>query len=192
MTQPDNDAPDDNAATTEAESEKLVLSSPDQSATPKDFLLWSGVLVLAVLVVFSPALRGKFIWDDDRHVVNNPGLRSADGLEKIWFDPIAVLEPQYYPLTHSTYWLEYQAAAEPSGEINPLIFHLDNMLFHAAGAILLWFILRKLGIPAAWVAATIWAIHPMQTESVAWISERKMFCRECSSSPRSWLISKAS
>src|SRR5215204_3365412 len=88
------------------QADKLVLNSPDEAKTVKDYLLWAGVIVLAVLTVYSPALRGRFIWDDDRHVERSPALRmGAEGLQKIWFAPASVMIPQYYPLTHTTYWI---------------------------------------------------------------------------------------
>src|SRR6478672_13622333 len=111
-TTPNVPAPDD--------SDKLVLSAPDDAQSPKDFLLWAGVLALAILTAFSPALQGRFVWDDNRHVSENSNLRSAEGLARIWFKPGAT--PQYYPLTHSTYWLEYQLAARSENDINPLLF----------------------------------------------------------------------
>src|SRR5207237_7740946 len=52
-------------------------------------------------------------------------------------------------------------------------FHLVNVLLHFANAWMLWTILRRLGLPGAFVAAAIWALHPIQVESVAWITERK-------------------
>jgi hypothetical protein len=153
----------------------LVLNSPEEASTPKDFLLWAGVIVLGVLTIYSPALHGKFLWDDDRHVELNRNLRDGRGLVNIWTKIGASRggTVQYYPLTHTTYWLEYQLSGAQPGRIGTTIFHISNMALHAAAAVLLWFLLRELAVPGAWVAAAVFALHPIQAESVAWISERK-------------------
>lgn len=155
--------------------DQLVITSPDESTTAKDFLLWAGVIVLVTLTIYSPAIRGSFIWDDDRHVELNRNLHDAEGLANIWtkFGLRNGGTPQYYPVTHTTFWLEYQLSGATPNNIDPTIFHVTNVILHAGGAILLWFILRELAVPGAWVIAAIFAFHPIETESVAWISERK-------------------
>jgi tetratricopeptide (TPR) repeat protein len=123
-------------------------------------------LALLVIAVFAPTLMHGFVWDDDVNVVDNPNLRTASGLLRIWLDPSA--SQQYYPLTHTTFWIQYQA-----GGLRAWPYHAVNVLLHATAAVLLWLILRKLSIPGAWFAAAVFAIHPLQTESLAWVTERK-------------------
>jgi Flp pilus assembly protein TadD len=129
--------------------------------------LWGIIfIVLAVLVAYWPALQGGFIWDDDDYVTHNQALRNLHGLQEIWFNPGAT--PQYYPLAHTTFWLEYHLWG-----LTPLGFHVVNVLLHTLGSLLLWRVLAQLKVPGAWLAAAIFALHPVQVESVAWITERK-------------------
>ena len=126
----------------------------------------AGLLVALTLVAYGPALDADFIWDDDDYVTENPTLRTADGLRQIWLDYGAT--PQYYPMVHTSYWLEYQLwGLEPAG------YHAVNVLLHTLGVMLLWAVLAALGLPGAWFAAAIFAVHPVHVESVAWITERK-------------------
>ena len=123
-------------------------------------------LVLLVLLAYLPALRGQFIWDDDFHVAKSVPLRSLGGLWRIWFEPGAT--QQYYPLTHSSFWLDYHLWG-----LHPKAYHLENILLHALGAVLLWRLLLRLKVPGAWLGAALFALHPVCVESVAWVSERK-------------------
>ena len=124
------------------------------------------LLVAVTLVAYLPALGGQFIWDDDDYVTDNLLLHSLKGLWQIWFVPGAT--PQYYPLSFTSFWVDYHL-----WKLNPLGYHLTNILFQAINAILLWTVLRRLRVRGAWLAAAIFAVHPVNVESVAWITERK-------------------
>jgi len=126
-----------------------------------------GGILLLILAAYVPVLcTDGFIWDDPQYVTGNPLLRTWPGLAAIWIHPTAL--PQYYPLVHTTFWLEYHLVG-----LHPLLYHIDNILLHAFGSILLWQVLLRLKVPSAWLAAAIFAVHPVNVESVAWISERK-------------------
>jgi protein O-mannosyl-transferase len=129
--------------------------------------LAAGAIIALVLSVYVPVIRtGGFIWDDPQYVTGNPLLRTLPGLLAIWIHPSA--SPQYYPLVHTTFWIEYHLAG-----LHPALYHVDNVLLHAIASILLWRALARLRVPGAWLAAAIFAVHPVQVESVAWVTERK-------------------
>ena len=129
-------------------------------------VLLGALFVALVLVVYLPALGGGFSWDDDAYVTNNVTLRSMHGLSQIWGRLTAT--PQYYPLVFTSFWLEYHLWG-----LNPLGYHIVNVLLHALAALLLWRVLVRLQLPGAWLAAGIFALHPVAVESVAWVTERK-------------------
>lgn len=123
-------------------------------------------LLLAPLVVYLPLRSAGFIWDDDQYVTQNRHLQDAAGLARIWLDPRAV--PQYYPLVHTTYWAEFQLWG-----LDARGYHATNVVLHAISALLLWRVLVRLRVLGALFAAALFAVHPVMTESVAWITERK-------------------
>ena len=133
-------------------------------AVARDWL-WALGLLVAVLLAYQPAWNGKPVWDDESHLTA-PALRSWRGLEQIWFQPGAT--QQYYPLVYSVFWVEQKlwGVATPG-------YHLVNILLHLASALLVVKILRRLDVPGAWLGAALWALHPVQVESVAWMSELK-------------------
>ena len=130
--------------------------------------VWLGALAILVLTfaAYFPALRGGFVWDDDAYVTANPLLRASDGMWRIWFSLDS--PSQYFPLTYTTFRIEHALWG-----LNPLGYHIVNVLLHVANALLVWRLLRLLSVPGAWLAATIFALHPVHVESVAWVTERK-------------------
>lgn len=124
------------------------------------------VLASATLLAYRPAWHGGYLWDDDVYLTKNTLLTAPDGLKRIWFSLDS--PSQYFPLTYTTFRIERSLWG-----LNPTGYHWSNILLHAANALLLWRLLRRLAIPGAWLAAFIFALHPVQVESVAWITERK-------------------
>jgi tetratricopeptide (TPR) repeat protein len=122
-------------------------------------------LLLATLAAYYPAWHGGMLWDDDRHITRSD-LRSAEGLSRIWFDLGAT--QQYYPLTHSAFWILHRLWGDQL-----LGYHLINIILHVLAAFLVAILLERLAVPGAWLAAVIFALHPVHVESVAWISELK-------------------
>ena len=128
---------------------------------------WFFCLILAVITMlaYQPAWHGGRLWDDDE-CVTPPELRTVDGLRRIWLVPRAA--GQYYPLLFSSYWLQQRLWGDSTTG-----YHLVNLLLHIGCVVLVLKILRFLRVPGAELAAIIFALHPVNVETVAWISERK-------------------
>jgi len=127
---------------------------------------WRGLLLLSLtLAVYWPALLGQYLWDDDAHITRT-ALRSLDGLRRTWTELGAT--QQYYPLLHSAFWIEARLWGDAV-----LGYHLVNVVLHVIAACLVVTLCQRLAIKGAWLAGAIFALHPINVESVAWISEQK-------------------
>jgi tetratricopeptide (TPR) repeat protein len=122
-------------------------------------------LVIVTFVAYIPAMRGGFAWDDDILITDNRMVHARDGLYRLWFTTEAA---NYYPLTWSLCWLEWRSWGDHATG-----YHVVNVLLHAINAILVWTVLRRLKVPGAWLAGLVFAIHPVNVATVAWISEQK-------------------
>ena len=127
---------------------------------------WGAALAALVVVAYLPAFHAGWVWDDDDYVTANLTLRSLAGLGRLWLEPGVV--PQYYPVTFTSLWADWQiwGAWAPG-------FHASNVLLHAINVVLAWCVLAALRVPGAWIAAALFAVHPVHVESVAWVTERK-------------------
>jgi tetratricopeptide (TPR) repeat protein len=125
---------------------------------------WALLLITFVFIAYAQVFRADFIWDDESHLTQNPCVVGPLGLKEIWTTTRAV----YYPLVLTTFWALHKFFG-----LNPLPYHLLNVFFHAASAILLWRILRSLRVRGAWLGAALWALHPVMVQSVAWVTELK-------------------
>lgn len=126
--------------------------------------LRGALLIGAVLLAYWPVLHAGFIWDDDKHLTQNPCIAGPLGFAGIW----TTAEATYYPLVLTTFWVEHALWG-----FEPAPYHLVNVLVHAGCAVVLWLVLARLRVPGAWLGAALWALHPVQVESVAWVTEMK-------------------
>ncbi len=116
-------------------------------------------------LVYAQALGNGYIWDDDKYLYENGWVAYKDGLKDMWFSHKM---PQYYPLVFTSFWVEHKIwGFEPSG------YHLVNLVLHILNAVLVLILVRKLNPALAFPVAVIFAVHPIQVETVAWVTERK-------------------
>jgi tetratricopeptide (TPR) repeat protein len=99
------------------------------------------------------------------YLVNNPLIKASDGLRRFWS---TTQFTDYYALSNTSFWLEWRLWGNHATG-----YHVTNLLLHTVNALLIWCVLARLGVRGAWVAALVFALHPVNVMSVAWISERK-------------------
>ena len=133
--------------------------------TPRNQAWLLGLLLVgATLLAYLPVWHAGFMWDDDSHLTENPCIVGSLGFKGIWTSSAAV----YYPMVLTSFWVQHALWG-----LNPLPYHLVNVAMHILCAILLWQVLRCLNVRGAWLGAALWTLHPVQAESVAWITELK-------------------
>ncbi len=110
-------------------------------------------------------MHGEFVWDDDLLITKNALITEPSGLGSIWFSSRPI---DYWPVTNTTYWVEWRLFGT-----NTTGYHAVSLLMHLTCCFLIWRVLRQLGIPGSFLAALFFAVHPVNVESVAWISQQK-------------------
>jgi protein O-mannosyl-transferase len=144
-------------------------SSPLPTPPPHSFgnlsLFWGVLLILSVVFAYQPAWRAGFVWDDDIMLTENRFVKAPDGLRAIWF---STKLPDYFPMTSTALWLQWRVWGNHATG-----YHLVNIFLHALGAVMLWRVMIRLKVRGAWFAAALFALHPVNVESVAWITELK-------------------
>src|SRR5437762_9369865 len=104
---------------------------PDER-TAWQLVAQAAVIVGAVLLVYLPAWRAGFVWDDEQLITANPLLRTFSGMIEIWSGGRTA---DYFPITNTAFWIEHHLFGD-----NPLGYHALNILLQAADAVLVWLV----------------------------------------------------
>src|SRR5262245_37650331 len=160
--------------------EAAAPASPSLGFTWDRRWVASIALVALVFAAFWPSLSADFVnWDDDRNFVFNDHYRGL-GPTNLWWMWTTFLMAQWHPLTWMTLGLDWCLwGPEAHG------YHLSNLIIHALAVLAAFFFVRRLFAHvrpqadplsidlAAFLAAALFAVHPLRVESVAWITERR-------------------
>jgi tetratricopeptide (TPR) repeat protein len=136
-------------------------------STLSRLLLLAGVvsIVLVSFWTYGKVLHGGFVLDDDALITESSLIQSPQALSRIWFSTEA---PDYWPVSNTLFWLQWHLFG-----LNASGYHSTNFCLHVFDTLLIWAVLRQLSIPGAFLAALLFAVHPVNVESVAWISQEK-------------------
>lgn len=156
-------------------SRRQTRAAPTAPPTEHDRPSWTARLPMLVIpllaaAAYSQGFRNSFVhWDDAYFIAENPALRDAAGLLRIWTpgsDPVR----KFYPLTFTLHWLEYRLWGE-----RPTGYFAVGLMLHALNALLVFRLARALGGGplTAWTAGCLFAVHPMHVATVAWLASRK-------------------
>lgn len=165
--------PDQPMVEADADAREHATSSFDIGLQLSGFGRWALAALILSMVAFACGAGAlgrdaKFLYRDDVHVSQNPALRAWAGLKPIWFQPHHL--PSFSPIGYSAYLIEYRLFGGEKAEG----YHVVSLLLHAANAMLLWTLLKKLELPGAWLAAALFAAHPVQVDAVAWAAQQRI------------------
>lgn len=141
------------------------------ASAEKRILIVCLLLAAATLVLYNPVTRHPFVnYDDDKYITSNPHIRAGLTWDTFIWALTSTEQANWHPLT----WISHEVDVSLF-RLNPAGHHFTNVLLHIANVVLLFLLLwrgtRRLG--ASLVVAGLFAAHPINVESVAWIAERK-------------------
>jgi hypothetical protein len=149
-----------------------------RESAPRPALLAAVVATLGALV-FAPAMRGGFVYDDLPLIADNPHVHSFDSWQRwLTHDFWDVSEDLKHFASRMIYWRPGVSASYALdwqlGDGSPVPFHATNLVWHAVASFLAFIALRRWvgATMPAFFAALVFAIHPTKAESVAWIAGR--------------------
>src|ERR1039457_7353022 len=144
---------------------------PPTLASPKRTVLLCLLLTAAVLLAYSPVTHNGFLnYDDDTYITNNPHVQAGLTWATVKWAFTTYDQANWHPLT----WLSHALDCQLFG-LNPAGPHFVNVVLHVANVLLLFLLLQS-ATGFRWrslIVAALFALHPMNVESVAWAAERK-------------------
>lgn len=147
--------------------EKNVAAKVQSPALPPERNLIFKILLILLtgLFIYAPVFHADWLWDDDQEVTASVILPDPGALPKIW---AGVEGADYFPLKTTVQWVLYRfIGTDRTG------WHMANIVLHLVNALLVWRVLRRLGIREGWIGGLLFVLHPILVESVAWVSELK-------------------
>ena len=152
-------------------SDPIELEPLEQSSAWKRWTA-ATMIIAATFLAYWNTLDNDFVtWDDDKYIRKNSLVIGDRPLSDVW-SPTAIKEAKlhFYPLVYTSYWFEHNYDG-----LNPRVYHFDQMILHALNGVVLMFAMRWLGVGffVSVVTGAIFALHPTNVASVAWIAERK-------------------
>ncbi len=136
----------------------------------------AALLGLGVCGLYLPVLKGEFLYDDLWYLVHNPFLAQALSFKRLFTDPSVTAAAQsglsqdvYRPFTTLWFWIDAHVWGH-----SPFPFHLENLLLHLLNGALVYPLLKRATGEnrMAWLGTAAFLLHPVQVQSVAWISQR--------------------
>jgi len=144
---------------------------PDRQTIDRRTLVFSLLLFAAVLASYSSIIHNQFLdYDDNEYITNNAHVKAGLTWANVQWAFSTSEEANWHPLT----WLSHELDSELFG-LNPVGHHVVNVLLHAVNAVLLFLLLQS-ATGFRWrslMVAALFALHPINVESVAWAAERK-------------------
>jgi tetratricopeptide (TPR) repeat protein len=143
-----------------------------RSALPRKETFFLGLLlIVATFAVYYPVRSYPYLdYDDAKYVTENPHIQAGLSTDTVSWAFTHGYAANYHPLTWVSHAIDIDVfALDPSGP------HLENVIFHIFDALLVfWVLLRATGyVGRSWMVAALFALHPINVESVAWVAERK-------------------
>ena len=154
------------------------VSPPPEPPAPRTCAFrvsWLAVLLIVIVafLIYAPVLRGPFIWDDELLIQNNLHVTSPGQVGRLFSDDVEASGGKkgalYRPLTMLTFALDYSL-----WRLNPVGYHVVNVFWHVAASLAFFYLAFLLfgSVVPAFIASLLFAVHPVHTEAVSYISGR--------------------